>query len=252
MRCVILDVGQGDAIVLQFPGGRTILVDAGPSSPSYDVGERVIVPFLSRLGIARLDALILTHAHDDHAGGLRAVLRNFTVDRIFVPTIGARQLFPAGDSLKSPFIVTGTGDSLSIGGGRVYMLAPADTGAYRDANAESVVLKVTFGHTALLLTGDMPAAIERRLIPAYGDFLRADLLKVGHHGSPASSSPEFLAAVRPEFAGISVGRMNRHGHPSLIVLDRLERIGADVGRTDEDGALMYETYGDSLVRVSWQ
>lgn len=115
-----------------------------------------------------------------------------------------------------------------------------------------MVLKVVYGRAVILLTGDEPATHELALASAYGDFLRADLLKVGHHGSSTGTSEEFLEAVRPRYAALSVGRFNRHGHPSAEVLRRLEERGILYGRTDDDGALMFEATPDTVFPLAWQ
>ncbi len=253
MRCTVLDVGQGDAILLQFPGGSTMLVDTGPPGGASDSGKKVIVPFLSRLGVGRIDVLVLTHAHDDHTGGLRSLVRTFPVGRILLPGDSLVSLLP--ERMRERSSIVSAGDSLSIGGAKIYVLAPARTAAPSEAgagNEASIVLKVVYGRAVILLTGDEPATHELALASAYGDFLRADLLKVGHHGSLTGTSEEFLEAVRPRYAALSLGRFNRHGHPSADVLRRLEERGILYGRTDDDGALMFEATPDTVFPLVWQ
>lgn len=252
LRCTVLDVGQGDAILLQFPGGSTMLVDTGPPGGASDAGRKVIVPFLSRLGVGRIDVLVLTHGHDDHTGGLRSLVRTFPVGRILLPAESLVSLLP--DRARDRFSIVSAGDSLSIGGAKVYVLAPSRAAAPSEAgagNEASVVLKVVYGRTVILLTGDEDASHELVMASAYGDFLHADLLKVGHHGSLGASSVEFLDAVRPRYAALSVGRFNRFGHPSADVLSRLEERGILTGRTDDDGALMFEATPDTLYPLVW-
>jgi competence protein ComEC len=228
-----------------------MLVDTGPPGGASDAGRKVIVPFLSRLGVGRIDVLVLTHGHDDHAGGLRSLARTFPVGRILLPAESLVSLLP--DRVRERSSIVSAGDSLSIGGAKVYVLAPSRAAAPSEAGNEvSVVLKVVYGRAVILLTGDEDASHELEMASAYGDFLRADLLKVGHHGSLTGTSIEFLEAVRPRYAALSVGRFNRFGHPSADVLSRLEERGILYGRTDDDGALMFEATPDTLYPLVWQ
>jgi len=250
VRLTVLDVGQGDALLLQFPDGATMLVDAGPAGVGGDAGSKVIVPYLGRLGIGRIDLLVVSHAHDDHTGGLYALTRAVPVGNILVPNDTAARVLPP--HLRVRARVVSRGDSLSIGGARVYVLAPLAQDSSGATNESSIVLKVAYGRSSMILAGDEPADLERSLIATYGGFLHADFLKVGHHGSGTSTSEELLDAVRPRYAAMSVGRFNRHGHPSPDVVRRLEERDILVGRTDDDGALMYEVTCDTLAPLQWQ
>lgn len=223
----VLDVGQGDAIVIEAPDGRTVLVDAGAGGPyRLDAGERVVAPFLWNRGILHLAAVVVTHPDLDHAGGMAAVRELFSVSDAWdgAPERGA---FALGGALLTP-------------------LAAAAVGR----NDAARVLRLELGRAAILLTSDIEGLGERALIDS-GAPLHADVLKVPHHGSRTSSGPDFLAAVRPAVAVVSVGARNVYGHPDAGVLARLTAAGADLYRTDRDGAVLLETDGRVLDVTRW-
>jgi competence protein ComEC len=225
LRLTVLDVGQGDAIVVEGPDGQTLLVDAGAGGPyRLDAGERVVAPFLWNRGVLRLTAAVVTHDDLDHAGGMPAVRDRFTI----------RQSW------------NGAGEPLALGGALVTPLPTAAAGR----NDSARVLRVDFGLVSVLLASDIEWAGEQALL-ASGAPLGATVLKVPHHGSRTSSTPALLAAVRPSVAVVSVGARNRYGHPAPDVLARLEAAGADVYRTDRDGAVLLETDGRALTVTRW-
>jgi competence protein ComEC len=225
LRVTVLDVGQGDAIVVEGPDGRTVLVDAGAGGPyRLDAGERVVAPFLWNRGVLRLQAVVLTHADIDHAGGIHAVRERFTVREAW----------------------DGSGRPLGLGGALIMPLATA--GDSRNDSAR--VLRVDFGLASLLLASDLEAAGEQALVLS-GAPLGATGLKVAHHGSRTSSTPALLDAVRPSLAIVSVGARNPYGHPDPGVLARLAASGAHVYRTDLDGAVLLETDGHTLTATRW-
>lgn len=266
MRVSFIDVGQGDAVVVEFPDGKTMLVDAGPRSPTFDAGERVVVPFLKRRGIATIDLLVATHAHNDHIGGMPAVLRAFNVRTMLEPGQ------PTGAQIYSELrreiareegcvsVSARAGSVIEMfDNARVYTLYPTPTfvdttitGRHPNLNNTSVVLKVCVGNVSLLLTGDAEEEAEEEMAFVYGDFLSSTMLKVGHHGSATSTTPEFLHAVEPARAVISVGRNNKFRHPSPNVVERLREHGTDISRTDEEGAVIFETDGLTLSRIEWR
>ncbi len=226
LRVTILDVGQGDAIVMEAPDGRAMVVDAGNGGPwRLDIGERVVAPFLWNRGILSLAATLVTHADADHAGGMSAVHRLFDVrERWDAPA--AR---PFGGAWITPL--------------------DAVTASPRP-NDHAIVLRVELGLASILLASDIEAAAERALV-ARAAPLGATVLKVGHHGAAGSSTSPFVAAVRPAIAVVSVGARNAYGHPNAGALARLAGAGAHVYRTDRDGAVIVETDGRTLSVTRW-
>ncbi len=253
-RLTMVDVGQGDAILLQAPGGRNLLIDTGPPSHDGSPWGTSIIPYLKQAGVSTLEDLIITHAHDDHAGALMHVARACVVHQLVVtPDVGAQARRAFGpDSAKICTAAIGhlLGDSVY----RCYVLSPPPLPADSNGNPNrrSIVLKVLYGGVAMLLMGDAEEQEEAALLDRFGAFLKSDVLKVGHHGSRAGSSDRFLAAVRPSFALVSVGRINRFGHPAAATLQRLSAAGAEILRTDEQGAVMLETDGLTIHRTDWR
>ena len=262
VQIVAIDVGQGDAIALRTPRGRWLLVDAGPRGfGGSDAGLTRVVPYLHARGARRLEAVVLTHPDEDHAGGLAAVLRNVSTRAVLGPGFSGGQtghMAGVAEARRAnvPWRRAVAGDSWTIDGVDFRVLnpaAPAPGGqggppnpGDGDPNAWSVVLHVAFGRFSALLMGDADAEIEARLL-AEGD---VTVLKVGHHGSRTSTSEDFVRAVSPDYALISVGARNRYGHPNPTVLGRLERAGTRVFRTDRHGSVVLTGRSDGTVTVS--
>src|SRR5437762_705273 len=276
LRLVILDVGQGDAIVLEAPDGRVLLVDAGAGGPMrLDVGERVVAPFLWNRGHLRIAGAIVTRADADHAGGMPSIRRLFgVVGGLDADTLTRGPLWIGGAmvTLVRPWSRASGGasgplrDPLLLGAAGRDVRDAADHGSVgsvveegsrhlaarsrRSRNDEAVVLRIEYGLVSFLLASDIEAAREHALV-ASGAPLAATVLKVGHHGSRTSSTPEFLEAVDPVIAVISVGPRNPYGHPDPGVLERLTAAGARGHRTDRDGAVIFETDGRTLGVTRW-
>lgn len=257
LRCVFLDVGQGDAIVLCTPSGRTMLVDTGPSMGESDSGARTIVPWLRRNGIDTLDALVLTHPDDDHIGGAVSVLEACVVRNVYIActwpvqpqVVAVRQRIRDEGALVHD---ARAGDVIALDPQlRIHVLSPPDSVGCTASNEHSVVLHVRHGARSLLLTGDAEIDSERRMVTRYDSLLRADVLKVGHHGSGTSSEEDFLRTVSPAHAVITAGRLNRFRHPKRDVLARLHAKGTRVHRTDLGGAIIFESDGQRVWRASW-
>jgi competence protein ComEC len=249
-RVVFFDVGQGDAALLEMPGRHYVLVDAGPAAPwmRSDAGRAVIVPYLRREAVTRLEALVLTHGHDDHAGGALAVIEQAAPRALVLPDgwEGSEALARAADAARrvgARVVTVARGDGLLLeGADSVTVLGPQPGVPDADGNDSSIVLLVRAGGTRLLLMGDAGVRVEEALLAA-GERVGAGVLKVGHHGSATSSSPGFLERVAPGIAVLSVGERNRFGHPDAGVLGRLAACGAAVMRTDRDGAVVIRLRG---------
>ncbi|MDX1566845.1 MAG: ComEC/Rec2 family competence protein [Longimicrobiales bacterium] len=251
LEIVAIDVGQGDALAIRSPRGRWILVDTGPRSPTFDAGDRRVLPYLRRAGVRRLEALILTHPDLDHIGGAPAVLRGMEVAGVLDPgRIAAKAPFEdvlvAAEDEGVAWWPAATHPSLELDGIAIRVLHPSvgdEVGPpLEDANDASVVLLLTWGRFRALLTGDAPAAVEEEAVRRISGPVQ--LLKVGHHGSQTSTSRRFLEALRPEAALISVGFRNRYGHPHPRVVERLVGAGTRLFRTDRDGTVVIRARDD--------
>jgi competence protein ComEC len=252
-----IDVGQGDSILLITPEGKTLLIDGGglgggprQASLEFDIGEEVVSAALWSRGIRHLDAVALTHAHSDHMGGLPAILRNFHPAELWVgnnPPIAAYNgLLDEARELHANVRTLRAGDAFELGSARVRVLAPfADYAPGSEpSNNDSLVLHVAYGATSVLLEGDAEAPVERGMLAESG--LQSTLLKVGHHGSTTSTTPEFLARVAPQWAVISCGLRNRYGHPRDEVLRALQFAGVHTLSTDINGAACFRLDGVSV------
>ena len=248
LQVTVLDVGQGDAILIETPAGHRILVDGGPSGARITQAlGRVLPP-----SVRSIDLLVLTHAQEDHVAGLVEVLQRYDVGAVLAGLLlGKTAVYRAWlDEIERTGVPTSTaeaGQTMELGGGAFFeVLAPASrllTGTEDDLNNNSVVLRLVYGQVSFLLTGDLAAEGEIALLETPFD-LRATVLKVGHHGSDGSTKAAFLNAVSPAVAVISAGAENTFGHPSPTT--RLRLAGVPMLRTDENGDVRFETDGASL------
>jgi competence protein ComEC len=259
----VLDVAQGDSIVVISPRGSTLLIDGGgrfagfrgrEEVPGPDPGEEAVSAFLWSREIQKIDAVALTHAHQDHIGGLTAVLENFRVGRLW---IGRETETPALGQLKKIAAERGVriehelrGQSFMWDGVQVDFLwpqTPPEEIAPGAKNNDSLVVRLQYKERSVLLPGDAEKQAECAMLSeTEAGKLHADVLKVGHHGSKNSTMPEFLERVGPQIAIISAGEQNPYGHPSAELLERLRGSGARILRTDEEGAVRVVTDGHSL------
>ena len=264
LRITAIDVGQADALLVQTPGGHALLVDAGGRlergppiagvSVAEAVGERVVVPYLIRAGVHHLDAVLLSHPHGDHAGGMAPVLRTLGAN-VFADTAQVYAGHAYRDALEVahvrhiPIRTPRGGDIWHTDDGVTFRFygptLPLIDGSRNDINNNSLVFRIEYANFRMLFTGDAGAETEARLLRSGVD-LRADVLKVGHHGSAYSSTPAFLDAVSPRVAVISVGAQNLFGHPAPQTIDALERRAIRILRTDRHGAIFIETDGRAI------
>ncbi|AZF90260.1 MAG: metallo-beta-lactamase superfamily protein [Phage 5P_2] len=240
-----INVGQGDSILLQLPNNQTMLVDAGPN----EAGPAV-VSYLQKQGIKRIDYLVATHPHEDHIGGMDLVINSFDIGRVYMPRVTTntksfedmlRAIQAKGLKItpaRAGVVV------LDKSGLKVNFVAPCSSG-YDNLNNWSAATRVQFGNTSFLLTGDAQSESEHEML-ASGASLKADVLKVGHHGSYSSTTPAFLRAVSPKYAVISVGAGNDYGHPHQETLAKLAGSGVKVYRTDRDGTVIFVSDGKTL------
>jgi competence protein ComEC len=259
LRVTFIDVGQGDAALVDFPDGSAMLVDGGGlvGSP-IDVGERSVRALLDARRRTRLDAVVLSHPHPDHYLGLTSALSRVRPRAFWDTGQGeAEGLAGAYAGLLSALRARGVAvrrppelcGSHALGGATVEVLAPCpNITVDQGANDNSFVLRIRFGERAFLLVGDAEHTEESALVDRLGGAggLRADVLKVGHHGSRTSSTPTFVDAVAPRVAVISCGVRNRFGHPHPSTVETLARSGARVLRTDRHGSVVVTTDGHSL------
>jgi competence protein ComEC len=249
-----LDVGQGDAALLRSPAGRWLLIDGGPRGPQGDAGRRVVVPFLRSHGATRLAAIVATHAHLDHYGGLPAVLDAFDPAYVLepgqaVPDAGYLGFLGAVEADGAEWRPARRGDRLELDGITIEVLSP-DSGwvaAQTDINEASVVLLVSYGPVRLLFAGDAGIPTEERLAGRIG---HVSLLKVGHHGSRGATSDHWLDELHPADAVISVGAKNRYGHPAPETLARLRAHDVSVFRTDEQGTITFTISSHGAITIS--
>lgn len=247
-----IDVGQGDAILVTTPHRRAALIDTGGTfgdSTGFDIGRQVVLPYLKHYGVTELDYLMLTHGHQDHAGGSAAIAAAIPVKTIMLPREKYAQpvqalLHRAGnDTTVVPMYDRQT---VVLDGMLLEMVyAPGETGGRRPGNEISSVVRVSYGEHSFLVTGDLEAKGEDDIVAA-GRNVASTVLKVGHHGAKTSSTPDFIRRVQPRYAVISVGDNNRYGHPHREVLERLAAGGTRIYRTDRDGAIVFASDGVNL------
>ena len=264
LELAVIDVGQGDGLLVIFPDGKRMILDGG-GIPSFgnraksqlDVGEDVVAPYLWDRNIRDVDVVALSHAHDDHIGGLPALVSDFRPRELWT---GATPDSPAWRVLRDraqrlgvkimPLLAP---QRFAWGGAQIEILAPfADyVPAGEPTNDDSLVMRVRYGKHSFLLCGDAERPVEYRML-SENELQPADVLKVGHHGSHTSSTQAFLDAVRPVFAIVSVGQDNSYGHPHADVIDRLLDHNAVVYRTDLDGLVSIRTDGRRFHVQSWR
>lgn len=259
---IFFDVGHGDAALVTLPNDKHILIDAGPRSPYSDAGRRTLLPHLRWAGISRLEMVVLTHADGDHIGGLPAVLRSVPVRRIVhngrtSDTNLFREVQHVADSLSIPYAAVEAGDTLHVDSSvRLQVLAPIPGFGGSGDNNVSVVVRLVYGKTCFLFTGDVEAETEAVLVQQFGSMMASDVVKVPHHGSSTSSTPPFVTRVtRPDTSSravVSVSRHGRFGLPDPSVIRRWNAYTDSVWVTGTGGAAWFRSDGSKVRFVEWQ
>ena len=257
-RLIFLDVGQGDATLVQSPSGETVLVDAGGAPGSaFDIGRRVTLPASWAFGVSRLDDLVLTHGDPDHIGGAPAIVRALRPHEIWdgIPVPGhvpMQRIREQATRAGIRWIERRSGESVRTAGVDVRVLnpPPPDWERRRVRNDDSVVLEIRVGDVAFVLPGDITQAAESSVLSAFTDAPFV-VVKAPHHGSGGSSSQAFVEALHPEVVIFSAGKRNPFGHPAPVIVDRYKSAGALVFSTGDDGAIVIETDGRQVVVWTW-
>ena len=259
LHLTMMDVGQGDAMLVTLPNGRTLMVDTGGVSLSgdFDIGDRVLGPALRHRGLSRIDYLAITHGDPDHLGGAVSLVRDFDPLEVWYGTDvnhhePSMRLQAAAAQHRVAWRWLLAADRIEAGGVEVRVHHPkaADWERQKVRNDDSLVIELRYGQVSMLLTGDIGIEVERELLPTL-DLLPIVVLKSPHHGSSTSSSEAFIQALKPRLVLISCGRANPYGHPTAPVMARYEAVGATVLRTDLNGQIEVITDGVSLNVITY-
>ncbi len=258
LSVLMIDVGQGDSFLLKFPNGKTALIDAGNATSNFDNGERVILPLLNHLGINEIDYGFVSHVDADHYGGFISLIMNKKIKKIFKPRIDSSYLKDIKFEKflrkeKIPFTYYKRGE-LNIGNVKIYILNDRriESVLKLSNNDKSGLMKVEYGGTSILFTGDMEEDAENFYSNEYKEFLNSNILKVSHHGSKNGCLPVFLENVKPKISLISAGLKNKFGHPSHLILRMLNAAKSKIFRTDKSGAVIFASDGKSFFKINWR
>ncbi len=258
LSIVGIDVGQGDSFLVKFPNNEVALIDAGNATPNYDNGERTIYPLLKYLDIDTIDYAFISHVDSDHYAGFLSLFDRGIIKKVYKPAVDTslKKDVELESILRKDKIPTSYYDRsiLSIGNTRLYVFNDTANAVYYRAstNDKSGFMKLVYGGSSFLFTGDASVKVEKYYVNKYGEFLKSDLLKVGHHGSKSSTSDIFLRVVSPKYTLISAGIKNKFKHPSKEVLKKLVSSNIKISRTDVEGAVMYQSDGTSIKRINWK
>ncbi len=240
-----IDVGQGDSTLIEFPNGEVSLIDAG----TRNNGKKV-VEYLKEQGIKKIDYLIATHPHEDHIGGLPEIVRAFEIDKVYMPdkTANTRIFEELLEEIKAKDLkinIAKGGDIILDTGNLKYTILAPNMDDYDNTNNFSIVTKIEYKNNSFIITGDAERESEIEMLN--GNYnLKANVLKVGHHGSSTSSIDEFIDAVDPEYFIISLGKDNTYGHPHKEVINKFKKTGSEILRTDELGNIVFVSNGDEI------
>ncbi len=258
LSLIMIDVGQGDSFLIKFPNGRTALIDAGMATSYFDNGERRIKPLLKYLNIDSIDYAFVSHVDADHYSGFVSLVHMGMIKSIYKPKLDSAnkkdlkfENFLNKSGIPIHFFEKGI---IKIGNVRLYVLNSGRPGRnYKNTtNDGSGFIKILFGKTSYLFTGDLEKSAELFYCGFYGNFLKSNVLKVSHHGSGGASCASFLQYVQPEFCLISAGIGNKFGHPAASTMEKLESLGSKILRTDISGASLLQSDGKKISLVNWR
>ncbi len=240
LKVSFLDVGQADSILINA-NNKYMLIDAG----NNEDGEKLVM-YLKSLGIEKFDYVVGTHAHEDHIGGMDNIIDSFDIETFYMPDVitTTKTFEDVLDSLEKKnlnFDTPQIGSTFDLGKAKIETIYVGKD--IKNLNNSSIILKLTYGNVSFLFTGDTESDVEKTLL---NKDIESDVLKVAHHGSNTSSSNAFLKKVNPKYAIISVGTGNSYGHPKSVILDRLEKLGTKIYRTDELGTIIVTTDGEKI------
>lgn len=258
LKVTFFDVGQGDAALIQTPGGENYLVDTGRWTPSYNSGQSVILPHLRAEGIEKLDAIFLSHPHSDHIGGMIDLINSIPIGHIY--NSGFKydsKLYTDYISLAKrreiPVQRLASGSTPGIDPSILILVYSPNTEIIsNDPNEHSLIFELLYGETQFLFAGDGEHLAEESILKNYNDLLKTDVLKVGHHGSRTSSTQPFIDKVKPKYAIVSLGEKNFFGHPHKEALNRFEAAQIQPVFTSKEGALIFVSDGKKVRRQQWR
>jgi competence protein ComEC len=247
LKVVFVDVGQGDAAIIVTPAKKCYIIDTGENNSD---GKK-IVNILSKLGVTKIDVMVLTHPHADHIGGAYYIMKNFKVQEIWdsgkpYTTRTYKRILSEIKRQNIGYKIPQRGDKFNWASGiKIKVLNPVKN-SNNSTNNYSIVIQLKYGNTSFMFTGDMEKEVEHELIKQFGSSLKSDILKVGHHCSHTSSTKTFLDAVNPDYCVICVGSGNRYGHPHNSTFDRLHNYTDKIYRTDNHGNIYMQTDGNNI------
>jgi len=259
MDVIFLDVGQGDAALVRFQNGKTMLIDAGQRNRYQDSGTEMILPVLDYFNINKLDWIVMSHPHSDHIGGLISVLESIQVDSIWDTHMDYhswtyKRILELAEENNTGIRKLISGEINRIDGNTAVEVFAPDTVFIKhesNVNNASIVMKLIHGENSFLFTGDLEHEGDAFLL-SFGSVLKTDVLKVGHHGSITSTTQAFLNLAKPTWAVVSVGNKNKFNHPSPIVMERLSEKVSNIRRTDLHQAVWFKSDGEKIWEVDWR